>query len=359
VFQGKSDPYPALYFGIGSMEDQVVLVRSLGGDSFHETDGTGLGLGAVDVPSIRTLTEYRGRLHTSPVGKNHDRGILDDLRTDFPIVFASDDPYRGQWEAVSEPGFGDEDNLSVYEMVTFNDSLYAAAHNPRRGYQIWRSTPGEGKTYGWRKVLDQGAWRGPANSAAPSMHVYKGALYVGGGLEEQGPGHTDASGPFGAELIRIHPNDSWDLIVGTPRATPHGFKRPLSGLGPGFDDRFVQAFWRMADYDGWLYMGGADWRFAPTYLPTSRNPRWDLSRLEIAALTRDTRAYTGGFGFWRTKDGQNWTAITLDGFNDSPYTYGIRELTPTPHGLFVGTSSSRSSRQGGGPELWWARPGAS
>ena len=45
-----------------------------------------------------------------------------------------------------------------------------------------------------------------------------------------------------------------------------------------------------------------------------------------------------------------------DGFDDNPYTYAIRELVPTPHGLFVATIANRSSQFGGGLRVWVGRP---
>jgi len=352
IFKGKSDSEPALYFGVRSMEGQVVILRCIDGLRFEETHGTGLGLGRVDVPSIRTLCEFKSRLYTSPVGKNHDCGALDDIRTDFPIVFESDDPYKGHWRAVSEPGFGDAENLSIDEMVAFNGYLYAGTYNAKKGYQIWKTEAIGQPPYRWRKIIEEGAYRGPVNSVPPTMYVFQGILYVGSGLEQQGKGHTDSYGPFGAELIRIYPDDTWDLVVGIQRFTPQGFKRPLSGAGPGFDDVFTQAFWRMIEYNGWLYLGVSDWRFIPTYLPRPGRRRADLSKSKLQYLMNRTVEYDGGFSFWRSRDGITWLPITTDGFNDNPYTYGIREFAASPYGLFVATASSRPSWLGGGPEVW-------
>ena len=55
------------------------------------------------------------------------------------IVFESEDPKDGVWEAVSEFGFGDPENKTVFEMVGFGDHLYVGTFN-LGGYEIWRST---------------------------------------------------------------------------------------------------------------------------------------------------------------------------------------------------------------------------
>lgn len=352
VFQGKSDQEAALYFGVGSMASQVVILRSIDGETFTEAEEKGLGLGNVDVPSIRTLCVLNGCLYTSPTGKNHDRGMWDDNITDFPIVYESEDPYKGHWRPVGEPAFGDPNNLSINEMVSFNDFLYAGTLNPKRGYQVWKTDATGRPPYRWHKIVEDGAYRGPASSIAVSMYVFKGALYVGSGIQRQGKGYPDAYGPFPGELIRIYSDDTWDLVVGTQRFTPHGFKKPLSGMGPGFGDIFTHAFWRMAEYNDWLYLGTSDWRFMPTYLPRGGQQRRDLSDSKLQYLIKRTREYAGGFSFWRSQDGVTWVLITATGFNRNPYNYGIRELTPSPFGLFVAPTASRGSKQGGGLEVW-------
>ena|SRR5437762_11585603 len=108
----------------------------------------------------------------------------------------------------------------------------------------------------------------------------------------------------------------------------------------------------MEEYNGWLYLGTSDWRFWPTYLSPGGGRRTDLSTAQFEYLRYRTRQYNGGFSFWRSQDGITWVPITTDGFNDNPFTYGIRELTASPYGLFVATTSTRGSRRGGGLEVW-------
>jgi hypothetical protein len=353
IFQGRSDDEPALYLGVGSLEGQLVILRSKDGHHFEECAEHGLGLPEdADVPSVRCLAGLNGRLFTSPTGKNYDRGMLDDNMTDFPIVFASDDPFLGKWQPVSEPGFGDLNNLSVNELVAFNGALYAGTLNPLRGYQVWKTVARGKPPYRWQKLIDRGAWRGPASSIPASMFVYRNALYVGSGIQRQGRRGHDRYGPFPGELIRIHPDDSWDLVVGDPRPTPAGLKQPVSGLTAGFGDLFTHAFWRMAEYDGHLYLGTSDWRFLPTYL---RN-RDDLSPARLEYLQSETEAYVkGSFSFWCSPDGQDWSAVTRRGFNGNPNNYGIRELAASPHGLFVAPTATQPRSGGGGLEIWWGR----
>lgn len=356
VWQGTDDEAPALYLAAGSLEGQVILLRSSDGEVFSDCGPPGLGQGDADIASLRTLCPWRGWLHTSPTGKNRGRGMVDDNEAAIPVVFASRNPARGDWRAASSPGFGDPDNLAVNELVVFQDCLYAATVNRRRGFQVWKVVDSHRLPYRWEKIIDQGAWRGPASPIPACLHGFGDYLYLGTAFDRQGPGGADRFAPFAPELLRIAADDSWELLAGEPRCTPHGLKRPLSGQRPGFNNPFTQAFWRLAAYQGWLYLGATDWRFRPNYLPRPGRPRPDLSEARLNFLRTHTESYAGEFGLWRSRDGRNWTAVTTAGFGDGLPYYGIRELTATPHGLFLALASFRSGTLGGGLLLWWGGP---
>src|SRR3954454_16491416 len=98
-------------------------------------------------------------------------------------------------------------------MAAFDDHLYVGTHNPFRGFQVWKTRGGE-KPYTWERVVTDGAHRGNLNEVAISMVPFKGALYVGSGIQNGGFDRTYQIGPAAPELIRIHPDGTWDLIVG-------------------------------------------------------------------------------------------------------------------------------------------------
>lgn len=352
VHQAPSDPAPALYVAAGSLERQVVFLRSADAESFEECRAPGFGLGDVDVPSARSIVSLGHRLYSTPLGKNFDRGMFDDNLTDYPIVFEADDPLHGPWRPASQRGFGDPDNVSVNELAAMGDHLYAATIN-RRGFQVWRTRPDGRPPYRWTRIVADGAGRGPASSVPSAVCVFRDALYVGGTLQRQGQGGRDRFGPFPAELIRIWPDGHWDLVAGTTRFTPHGLKRPVSGLPGGLGDRYTHVFWRMAVYEGWLYVGTAGWRWMPTYL----RGRTDLSAVQMRRLAHETASARGGeFALWRTRDGEHWDAVTTTGFpGGNPHNYGIRELVGTPVGLFVLPTNKFGQRDRGGMEVWWGR----
>jgi hypothetical protein len=223
-------------------------------------------------------------------------------------------------------------------MAVFADHLYAGTMNPDTGFQVWR-TRAEGRPpYRWQNVISNGAHRGPLNESALSMTVFDGALYVGTGIQNGGHDLAHDVGPASPELIRIHPDGSWDLLVGEARRTPDGPKWPLSGLGPGFDSPSVGYFWRMAELDGVLYLGTLNWSVMLQYLRTpatsaDRGARWSRW-FGLENLAR----FDGGFDLRCSQDGISWTPVSTDGLGN-PYNYGARTLLGTPRGLFLGTAN--------------------
>ena len=172
---------------------------------------------------------------------------------------------------------------------------------------VWK-TDGIGPgPYVWQPVVTDGA-ESAVSWLTLSIQEFKGKLYVG----------SDRP----TELIRINSDDTWDLVVGGPRWTPTGFKRPISGLLTGFGNLFNGHFWRMATHSDTLFLGTWDWsvslRGAPNLEP--------LFRHEFGA------------DFFKTTDGRYWQPVTKTGFGD-PFNYGVRTLQSTPAGLFVGTAN--------------------
>jgi hypothetical protein len=305
--------------------------------------------------TYRTLQVFDGYLYTSPTGRAGGAANA----CESAAVLRTRDPASQPWQTVSSLGFGDSSNQTFFEMAVFNEYLYVGTLNPVTGFQIWKTRGG--RDCRWSSVIKDGASRGNLNEIAISMCVFNGALYVGTAIQNGGYDRVNKVGPAPAELIRIHPDDSWDLIVGNRRVTPTGVKVPLSGRTAGFDNPFNAYFWRMAVHDGWLYVGTYKWTVFLPYLTQQRwgrELRWMVNQIgaeELACLA-------GGFDLWRSPDGVNWFPVTRNGF-DNPYNHGVRTLQSTPYGLFVGTAnpfgpdiavrSIQSSAASGG---WQFRP---
>lgn len=340
VFRGASDQTECLYVSTWApaATDPPEVLRSEDGECFAPAARPPF---SDFVRSFRTLQPYRGRIHTSPTSSRniHDpeQRAQDSVGSDATIYATHDIPSQ-DWRPVNEAGFGNPANLTIFEMAEFEGRLYATTVNPQ-GFELWR-TEDDGVDqlpYRWKRVLSHGAGRGPYNEVGVSLCAFNGALYVGTGVLNGGFHRNLRIGPAAAEVVRVWPDDSWELLVGHARVTPDGIRYPLSGLAPGFDNLFHGYVWRMCVHDGWLYVGTFCWANLLPYLPTHVWPedvmvmvrRWGMDRLAY---------HHGGSELWRTRDGVRWERAVRNGF-DNPYNWGIRNMMSTPHGLFVATAN--------------------
>jgi len=332
VVRTKADTAPTLYVTTmsSSRGQGAYILRSEDGRDFRPV--TPPGMGDAGVTSFRALVAFRDRLYTAPAGK----GKLWS-HASSPVVLECADPLKGKWRPVSEPAFGDPDDLTIFELAVFDDHLYAGTGNAADGFHVWKTDARGKPPYRWTKVITAGAWRGRLNEVVMSMCVFGDALYVGGGVRRGGFDREYKVGPAAAELIRIHPDDTWDLITGTARLTPQGARKPLSGMGPGFGNPFTGYLWSMAEHDGTLYAGTYDSSIFLSYVDLEKVPprkRWLLSKLGVENIV----GQEGGFDLWGSVDGASWSRVSRTGFGN-PYNYGVRTMAGTPHGLFVGAAN--------------------
>jgi hypothetical protein len=363
VFQTSSDHAPSLYVSTISPLGGLIL-RSEDGEQYFVVKG--YGMEHLTPWSFRSLVGVNGTLYTSPTG-NSGMELIERNRAETPVIFENAHPATEPWQPVCEVGFGEVTNQSIYEMVPWNGYLYAGTFNPYMGFQLWKARI-NGPPYQWKKVITAGAFRGNGSQTVASMCVFNEALYIGTGIQGLGVDRAYNAGPAAAELLRIYPDDTWELIVGEPRFTFEGKKVPLSGLGPGFDNRYNSVIWQLAAHDGWLYAGTHDWcSLLGVLTPFRTNGRGRL----MGRILEQVIAREGGFDLWRSRDGTAWEPITRVGFGN-PENYGLRTMLSTPMGLFIGTAMAPSRRIGaawgssgkdqaadlyGGCEIWLGKLG--
>jgi hypothetical protein len=329
VFQGASDPdahlYTATYAparGFGTR-----ILRSADGTRFEEIPmPEGFDKSII---TLRLIVPHKGWLFTSPTGTAGGNPNA----SGNAVIFGSPDPANGKWEVINTPGFGRPKNIGVFEMVGCGDYLYAGTGNPD-GYEIWRAKL-EGKPpFAWECVVERGAYRGPLNQGVASFTVHDGLVYAGSGIQHGGIDRANGIGPAGPELIRIHEDGYWDLIVGTERETPVGRKVPLSGYAPGFDNLFNGYFWQMESHDGWIYVGTFDWTVMVRYSEQGKWPVPFRKMIERVGMEKLIKLRAGA-ELYRSRDGENWLPVTTQGFGNE-FNYGIRTLQSTPYGLATG-----------------------
>lgn len=247
-------------------------------------------------------------------------------------VFEATDPAAGNnnFRQISPEG------MNVSALGSFNGYLYLGTHDRQNGFSLFKmDVDGGDLPYSYTTIMENGGYLPPEenpNNELLSMRAYDGALYVGGNGVRLSVFGADN---LPAELFRVYPNDSWDVIVGLPRAdTPDGPKEPLSGFGPGFGNDYNGHMWRMSVYEDALYVSTLD----TNYMFKDDDPPPNV----IAEM---------GFDLWRTVDGINFEPVTTDGFAGNivdptfprpdlhlgAFDIGGRTQAATPYGLFIGT----------------------
>lgn len=269
------------------------ILRSIDGVTFNPLpQDPGTFLGSTKANGFRDLAAFKGRLYIVA-----SLGYLG-----HGPVYEATHPAGGNnnFQQITPDG------MTQYEMAEYNNHLYLGGAAKEQGYTVWKTDASGPLPYTFTPVISDGAYmpRNPSLSIV-SMYVFHNRLYIG----------TDRP----AEIVRINPDDTWDLIVGTPRDTPVGRKEPLSGMSVGFDWHFNFHIWRMQQHDGVLYVGTFD-------QTTHWNPIPILGRLLEPQM---------GFDFYSTTDGIHYTPITVKGF-DQKFDVGVRSFASTSHGLFVG-----------------------
>ncbi len=334
VYQGKNDPEPVLYCTTwaSSKGPGPVLLRSSDGLNFEVVGQPGLG--DPTVATVRSVVPFQGKLFLSPTGTTKGKYLAN--IPDRMVILVNQDPEKGDWQLACEPFFGDPTNMGVFDMAPFNGYLYAATTNSAAGFQIWKTDASGTPPYRWKKVLSHGGYRGKENQSVGHLFEFKGCLYIGTGILG-GHDRERKIGPAAPELFRLFPDDSWELIVGEPRLTPEGLKVPLSGLGAGYNSPTVGYFWRMCEYEGWLYLGTYDWSVWMPYIRPETMPDKLRQRIERVGVDNIVRAQAG-FDLWRSRDGVEWVPVSRNGFGN-PCNYGIRTMVSSPYGLFLGVAN--------------------
>ena len=281
VFQGKSDSVPVLYAATDSPRGARIL-RSEDGAAFTEsaTDQT-----AQDgISSFEELLPFGSWLLAIPQG---DDGLGNNWSR--PALYVSDDPSAGPWRNATPVAFEIEGDEAVSSLCAFGPYLYAGTTNSERGFGLWRTKATGEPPFTWEQVLAAGAGRHTLNERVSAMAVFDSALYLAAGASPEAA-EASCGGPLGAEIIRLEANNSWELIVGTPRFSPDGLKVPMSVMGPGFDNPDNTLVSALAAHDGCLYFAMA----APGM-----------------SLHRGTYRDSGGLCIWASQDGETFQEIAF------------------------------------------------
>jgi hypothetical protein len=280
------------------------LLRTVDGVNFTAVaQDPGTLLGNLGNACFRGGATYNGKFYIVTCGSLGNTGVL--LEAANPKL--GDNNFR----IVSPSG------VPVSEVATYNGFLYVTTSNSS-GFSLIKTTATGSLPYTYTNVMVNAGYSSQTvpNIRALALQQFNGDLYVGG----ESTTYLD-----GAELYRVHADDTWDLVVGQARPnTPVGAKNPLSGMGAGFNWQFNTSLERLEVYNGNLYVGTFDSSYAFRFY---NNPAFQKIARPLM-----------GFDLWATSDGIHFTPVTFNGFGNI-LNQGVRTLKTTPNGLFLGVAN--------------------
>ncbi|MCL6583641.1 MAG: hypothetical protein K6U11_08370 [bacterium] len=365
----EPDGTEALYIG-GYLSKELLanyparLLRTTDGRNFKEVKSrVPQVLGNIDTFGLRSFAQYKGKLYMTANMNPPERPRL--MEIDLATLRDEGDHIRADITQVNPP------QVQPFEVEVFNGYLYTGTVDPENGFSVLKTdatTKDENGYYNFIPVVTHGAWRldrfGKAaynlNEYVISMCTFKNRLYIGTGCGLGGFDFVTKVGPAPAEIIRINPDDTWQLVCGRSRRTPDGLKAPISRLPAGMGNPFSGYIWRMAVHRDWLYVATMDSSIAlrnPDIMDLLNRGNSDISTLLDLVKSRGGVALgdnagpnlsglvgekvtdlISGFDLWKTRNGVQWYPVTMNGFGDK-FNIGARTMVSTPVGLFVGTAN--------------------
>jgi hypothetical protein len=291
--------------------------------------------------SYRGLTVFKNKLYVIAIGRVGQETHL--------IEFI--DPAAGEYRVVNPPNFGDPVNVSAFDLAVFKGYLYVGTATTDAGFQLLKTQAAGQPPYQFKTVLTKGAYRGSRNQNIVSMQPFKDALYVGTGINFVALDFFPGVEAAAAELLRVHADDSWEIVCGQERDTPVGHKEPTTGMFGGCNNTRNGYIWRMTVHDDVLYMGTFDMSiFARWITDEGLLANIDFSKHELlewflgwfplapSEIADVVAAVEGGFDLWASADGYTWRQITRSGLGDE-WAYGVRSFLSSSQGLFLGTAN--------------------
>lgn len=366
-----------------------LLLKSVDGTSWEEVKTE------VSMESdSRSLSVHNEKLYAAPAGASATATIW---ATDDPVATGDGTNWKKVADFTNEtPGR----NVAVTSMASLNGHLYAGTQNDDGGFQVWRSNasiPSHPELGGWTRIIDSGA--GDLGSTrALTMAVFKDNLYVGTSMFPLSTESPWVLPPKGFELIRIYPDDTWEMLIGDyiaqkPQGGVPTLRVPKSGWPGGFGNFLNVYCWTLHVSNGVLYLGtfdissflyvllqneDADNSATATYLNTIARAVGPIEQTGGNSLfgplnyllevfnpenpvfipenswqnIHDILYRFAGADVWKTRDGVLWEPVTLNGFGN-PENYGIRTMLHF-NSFFMGTANPF-----GGLEMLQARPSKS
>ncbi len=343
----------ALYAGLMTLTPDFIIFKSQDGENWYPL------LSDIQGSATRTMIEHKGILYL---------GALQVMGLTESQLFYSIDPQKDGWTKIDLNGDPDKNPRGNIDLLlSFNDHIYVGTGRPT-GFELWRTNGSLPVKDDWTLVVDRGA--GDARNEHPwAITVFEDHIYIGTAIEAAVMSldtEKQFVPPKGFDVIRVDKNDNWELIVGGPPVVPTdpttGSRGcPLSGFPSGFGDISNAYCWQIETYGDEMYLGTFSWAiFVPVFLPllpaiikrlvNAKNSRIVQNNEMLKESMDDFWQCLGelvfragknfyGFDLWKTKNGEDWSPVTLNGLGNN-YNYGVRKLfVSQDKDLYLGTAN--------------------
>lgn len=225
---------------------------------------------------IRGLTVYKDQLVATMIGNKGAYMVASKNPSEGPDTF---EVICTQEDLLDYPAYHYTDSIfggSIWDIIEFNDKLYITVVTGKNGdkqaFALFSGQPDENGEWSYDLIAgneEHGAeypfGLGSDRSGAANLIVHDGYLYIGGyndpmvalpavlNMEFESL-FKDLDSPVC--LWRLDTNDNIEMVAGEANEVfPEG---PVGNMGAGFGSNMNQYVWRMASYDGKLFLGTFD-----------------------------------------------------------------------------------------------------
>lgn len=211
-------------------------------------------------------------------------------------------------------------------LVLIGDWLYVMVADATAGFDIFRAhATSHSPTF--EAMLERGAQRFALNAVVSAVAPYPsaplGTLLLGTAALAGG---DELVGNWGPELLRLEPDGNWDIVLGQPRFTPVGLKRPLYNSLPGIGGQSNVAVKAIATAE----IGGQ------TTIYLALQNFLGEPCIDRRVTIPDLMDYMGTLRLFRSVDLVQWEEVPIDMLQDSG---PVTALVITKKGVILGHES--------------------
>lgn len=166
-----------LYAGVSNVNSTVTPNTSVGGKVWRSSNGTTWsqvntnGFGNPDNYAVRSFAVLNGSLYAGVTNRNFAAGTSTGGK-----IYRCTACDGSDWSTVISDGFGDTNNTNINSLITYNNTLYAAA-GTSIGLGIWQTT--NGTTWIQANLNGFGTSNNSGTCYNNSLTIFNNNLFIG------------------------------------------------------------------------------------------------------------------------------------------------------------------------------------